>query len=88
MMWTTMLLCMQSYQIATGKTTNEQMNSHRLEYMIHPEDVGLPAWQRRDWNPFNFGVLQNCGDFWRGKASHGIVWKSQYRGMKILYFCY
>ncbi|KAJ3026922.1 palmitoyltransferase akr1 [Rhizophlyctis rosea] len=64
--WVTFLLCMQSYQIATGKTTNEQANWFRFSYMVHPSDQGLPVYRRRMVNPFDLGVVGNCGEFWRG----------------------
>jgi hypothetical protein len=63
--WVALLLFAQSLQVAVGKTTNEMANAHRYDYMVHPDDRGLPAFKQRQYNPFDLGFIGNCAAFWR-----------------------
>jgi len=75
-LWTGLLLAMQLYQISIGKTTNEQINSHRLEYYVNPHDTHKEVWKRREVNPFDKGFIGNCSEFWRGGKGDSVVYSS------------
>jgi hypothetical protein len=73
--WIVFLVGVQSYQIAVNRTTNETANYYRFDYLVHPEDRGLPPFHRRFFNPFDLGIYQNCLHFWTGKGRlQGIDW--------------
>lgn len=62
--WTFALLIMQLFQISSNKTTNEQINYSRFDYLMDPADIGKEDWKRREYNMFNMGPIANCIDFW------------------------
>ena len=68
--WVGILFVSQVFQVCVGKTTNENSNGHRYEYMTHPDDRGLPAYKHRRYNPFDNGSIANCAAFWR----EGVDW--------------
>ena len=78
-MWVTLLLVMQSTQIMTQKTSNEVANSHRFDYLTHPEDKHAPVYRKRSFNPFDLGPIGNCVDFWsNGGALRNLSWFNTY----------
>jgi hypothetical protein len=77
--WVIALLIQHLLQISWQLTTNEVLNRHKYAYLAHPDDQSKPAYQRRRFNPFDFGPIENCLSFWgfKSKLSH-ISWFSQY----------
>ena len=64
--WVSFVFVTQIIQICWARTTNEAINFQRYLYLINPEDHGLPPYQRRILNPFDFGPIGNCVEFWSG----------------------
>ena len=63
-LWVLIVVVSQLGQIVTAYTTNEAINYHRFDYLIHPDDESVPMYRKRYVNPFNTGPIGNCLDFW------------------------
>ena len=62
--WVIFVVGSQLGQIVVAYTTNEAMNYHRFDYLIHPDDLNAPAYRKRYFNRFDLGPIANCVDFW------------------------
>ena len=80
LIWISILLLIQSYQISFGMTTNEAANYRRYSYMIHPSDINAPAYRQRIKTPFDLGIIKNWINFCGGITAEfkNISWFSIY----------
>jgi hypothetical protein len=63
-LWVLIVVITQMGQIFINYTTNEAINYHRFDYLIHPDDLSAPTYRKRYINPFDMGPIGNCIDFW------------------------
>ncbi|KAJ3307170.1 Palmitoyltransferase Hip14 [Kappamyces sp. JEL0829] len=86
-LWVLIVVGSQLGQIVTAYTTNEAINYHRFDYLIHPDDQNAPVYRKRYVNPFDMGPIGNCIDFWsKGSGPlKDISWFSLYEVPSFLF---
>lgn len=67
LMWVTMLLLSQAFQVAVNRTTNEVSNMGRLEYLQKIDKKGGIV------NPFDRGTILNCAEFCLGSRNNAYL---------------
>lgn len=79
-LWVLFVVASQLTQIYIAYTTNEAVNYHRFDYLSHPDDLLSQGYRKRYVNPFDFGPIRNCTDFWTRKANllDGLTWFTVY----------